>query len=288
LRPGDSYATTLPPVDGGRLRPFLEPVTVVGTLLSILAGLVSFISGDSDVVLGVVVGLSVQAIALLVQIILRLEANVARLGRSGALLAKIESVPWLPDRVDIFCTDIATIEEKYPNTLVPGALQRVLDGLEVRLNELERGHLYVDSYDPGLKLELLKQSPSILRTTSLQPQDLVWHRSDVGRRYWAAQLDALARGWEIQRIFIYDTWSGDLDSLAGERKSAGVRVKRILTGELPSGLLVDVTTWGNTHVYEWRVRAEGTTTLDRFSVNEVDIRRCGDLFRRIDDLAEAF
>ena len=288
MRPGDSYATTLPPVDGGRLRPFLEPVTVVGTLLSILAGLVSFISGDSDVVLGVVVGLSVQAIALLVQIILRLEANVARLGRSGALLAKIESVPWLPDRVDIFCTDIATIEEKYPNTLVPGALQRVLDGLEVRLNELERGHLYVDSYDPGLKLELMKQSPSILRTTSLQPQDLVWHRSDVGRRYWAMQLDALARGWEIQRIFIYDTWTADLDSLAGEHKSAGVRVKRILTAELPSGLVVDVTTWGNTHVYEQRVRVEGTTTLDRFSVNEVDIRRCSDLFRRIDDLAEAF
>lgn len=127
-----------------------------------------------------------------------------------------------------------------------------------------------------------------MRTTSLQPQDLVWHRSDVGRRYWAAQLDALARGWEIQRIFIYDTWSGDLDSLSGERKSAGVRVKRILTGELPSGLLVDVTTWGNTHVYEQRVRVERTTTLDRFSVNEVDIRRCGDLFRRIDDLAEAF
>jgi hypothetical protein len=41
-------------------------------------------------------------------------------------------------------------------------------------------------------------------------------------------------------------------------------------------------------VYEQRVRVEGTTTLDRFSVNEVDIRRCGDLFRGIDDLAEAF
>jgi hypothetical protein len=138
--------------------------------------------------------LSVQAITLLVQIILRLEANVARIGRSGTLLAKIESVPWLPDRVDNFCTDIGTIEDKYPNTLVPGALQRVLDVLEVRLNELERGHLYVDSYDPGLKLELLKQSPSMLRTTILQPQDLGWHRSDVGRRYWAMQLDALARG----------------------------------------------------------------------------------------------
>ena len=234
---------------------------MVGTLLSILAGLVSFISGDSDVVLGVVVGLSVQAIALLVQIILRLEGNVARLGRSGALLAKIESVPWLPDRVDIFCTKRRDDRGEVPEHAGAGC---------------------------GLKLELMKQSPSILRTTSLQPQDLVWHRSDVGRRYWAMQLDALARGWEIQRIFIYDTWTADLDSLAGKHKSAGVRVKRILTGELPSGLVVDVTTWGNTHVYEQRVRVEGTTTLDRFSVNEVDIRRCGDLFRRIDDLAEAF
>jgi hypothetical protein len=39
-------------VDGGRLRPFLEPVTIVGTLLSILAGFVSFVSGDNDIVLG--------------------------------------------------------------------------------------------------------------------------------------------------------------------------------------------------------------------------------------------
>jgi hypothetical protein len=41
-------------------------------------------------------------------------------------------------------------------------------------------------------------------------------------------------------------------------------------------------------VYEQGVRIEGATTLDRFSVNEVDIRRCRDLFRRIDDLAVAF
>jgi hypothetical protein len=32
----------------------------------------------------------------------------------------------------------------------------------------------------------------------------------------------------------------------------------------------------------------GSTTYDRFSVNEVDIRRCSDLFRRIGDLAEAY
>ncbi len=275
-------------MNGGRLRPFLEPVTIVGTLLSVLAGLVSFVSGDNDVVLGVVVGLSVQAVTLLVQIILRIEANVARIGRSGTLLATIESVPWLPDRVDNFCTDIATIEEKYPNTLVPGALQRVLDSLEVRLNELERGHLYVDSYDPGLKVELLKQSPSILRTTSLQPQDLEWYLSDVGRRDWTMQLDASARGWEIHRIFIYDTWTQELEQLAAEHKSAGVRVKRVIKGQLPAGLVADVTTWGNTHAYEQRVRVEGTTMFDRFSVNEVDIRRCGELVRRIDDLAEAF
>jgi hypothetical protein len=46
------------------------------------------------------------------------------------------------------------------------------------------------------------------------------------------QLDALARGWEIQRIFIYDTWTQDLDQLAVEHKTAGVRVKRVLTGEI--------------------------------------------------------
>jgi hypothetical protein len=82
-----------------------------------------------------------------------------------------------------------------------------------------------------------------------------------------------------------DTRSGSAGDGAQDRRCSG---KARLTGQLPSGLVVDVTTWGNTHGYEQRVRVEGTTTFDRFSVNDVDSRRCSDLFRRIDDLAEMF
>jgi len=231
---------------------------------------------------------SSKALTLLVQIVLKLEERDVQVGRSATLAARIEDVAWLPDRIESITSDIANIEERYARTVVPDALQRVLDGFEAQLHELERGHLYVDSYDPGIKIELLKQAPSIMRTTSLQGQDLEWHLSETGRRFWQFQLEALRRGWEIRRTFIYDSWVDDLERLAAKHEEAGVQVKRVPAGQLPPGLAVDVTIWGNTVAYEQRVRVDGTTTFDRFSVNEVDIRRCSDLFRRVEDLAEDY
>jgi hypothetical protein len=96
----------------------------------------------------------------------------------------------------VIASDIANIEERYARTVVPDALQRVLDAFEAQLHELESGHLYVDSHDPGIEMDLLKQTPSIMRTTSLQGQDLEWHLPDTGRRFWQFQLEALRRGWK--------------------------------------------------------------------------------------------
>lgn len=179
------------------------------------------------------------------------------------------------------------IEERYAHTVAPDTVRRVLDTCEAQLHNLARGHLYVDSYDPSLKLQLLARDASVLRTTSLQSSDLAWHLSEVGRTYWKAQVDALERGWTIQRVFIYDDWSPELHQLAAQQRAAGVEVRRVARTALPADLRRDITTFGETHAYEQRVESAGSAELDRFIVDPLDIRLLQQVYARIHDLAES-
>jgi len=270
-----------------RINLFDEPITVTGAFLSVVAGLVSYLASEGDVVLGFVVGLQVQGLTLLVQLLLKQERRETRLGSSGELLATIESVDWLPGVVRSISTDVARIEEHYGHTVAPDAVRRVLDTCEAQLHDLARGHLYVDSYDPSLKLQLLGREASVLRTTSLQASDLAWHLSEVGRTYWRAQVDALQRGWAIQRVFIYDDWSEELAQLAVQQRTAGIEVRRVARASLPMDLRRDVTTFGDTHGYEQRVESAGSAELDRFTVDPLDIRRVQQVYARVYELAES-
>lgn len=264
-----------------------DPITVTGTFLSVIAGLVSYLASEGDVVLGFVVGLQVQGLTLLVQLLLKQERRETRLGSSGELLASIESVDWLPGVMRSISADVARIEERYAHTVAPDAVRRVLDTGESQLHNLARGHLYVDSYDPSRKLQLLGRKASVLRTTSLQASDLAWHLSEVGRTYWKAQVDALARGWTIQRVFIYDDWSSEMQELASQQRVAGVEVRRVARAALPTALRRDITTFGDTHAYEQRVQSAGSAELDRFIVDPLDIRLLQQVYERIHDLAES-
>lgn len=163
-----------------RINLFDDPITVTGTFLSVIAGLVSYLVSDNDAVLGFVVGIQVQALTLLVQPLLQQQRRETRPGASGALLGAIESVDWLPAVVRSISADVARVEQHYDHTVAPDAVRRVLDTCQTQLHELARGHLYVDSYDPSLKLELLCREASTLRTTSLEASDLAGHLSRSG------------------------------------------------------------------------------------------------------------
>jgi hypothetical protein len=267
-------------------RRYLDPVLLIGTSVSIAAGIVSYFAGQRDIVLSVAVGFEALAITLILDMLLRFEEQRERVGKSGRLVAKIESVSWLPTVFERLADDISAAELSFGDTIIPIAVRQLLDAYGTQLADLARGHLIVDSYDATIKLDLLTQETGLLRTTSLQSNDLQWHLSEVGRGYWRAQKEAIARGWRIERIFIFDEWTDDLDALAREQQVAGVKVKRVAGVGLPISMQIDFTLWNSKYAFRQWVEETGTGMVDRFTVDPSEIEQFENLWRRIDAAAE--
>lgn len=236
--------------------------------------------------LSIIVGIQAQILTFALDFVIRLEDKRVALGRSGQLIARIEETPWLPAVVERYCEYIEMAETRFADTIVPNAVREQLSACEAKLHDLARGHLYVDSNDAGVKLELLQRPAGRLRTTSVQENDLPWHLSEVGRGYWRAQKDALSRGWSIERIFIYDEWTEEIEALGREQQLAGVRVKRVPRDGLPAALRADFTVWDRSHLFRQRVDETEIGYVDRFSVDPNEIDHYESIWRRLDATAE--
>ena len=118
--------------------------------------------------------------------------------------------------------------------------------------------------------------------TSVPAVDLDWWLQPVGRQYWQAQLEALARGVAIRRVFIYQTWTAGLDALAREQAEAGVAVRRIHNDRLPPNLRIITAIWDGTCGHELSYTAGGDATADSFTVSPPDLERLTRQFEAIE------
>ncbi len=265
---------------------YLNPVVIIGSFLALASGLVSYVAGGDNLVLGVVVGLQVQILTLAVEILLTVKAREIAIGRLAHLVAGAESVGWLSEVLARICEATVAVHAKYRGTIAPDAAKRLLSATDRELKELAGGVMYVDCYDPSIKLQLLGGPSSILRTMSVQSHDLHWHLSDVGRNYWAAQKAALDKGWTIRRVFVYDEWVPELSDLALKQRAAGVDVRRVRRSDLPPNLrTLDVTIWGDSHACEHRQQL-AAGTIDRFTVDRDEISRYSALFHILEIMSQ--
>jgi hypothetical protein len=261
-------------------------VLLGGTILAIVAGLLSYIGAGKDIVLSTVVGLQVEAMTLLVETLLTISRRQQLAGRAARLMERLEAIPELEIQFDEMSKHLFSIRERYKGTIAPAEAFRLISECQSQIRDLSIGHLFRDSYDPTLKMQLLSQKPGILRTTSLQTHDLAWQRSEVGRAYWQAQLEAMGRGWTIERIFIYQDWSQELNDLAIEQLNKGVRIYRIAQKNVPHEVRVDFSIWNDDHVYQqWIRRVEGLLE-DRFTVEQGDVIKYLHMWARLHSLAE--
>jgi len=266
---------------------YFNPVVSIGSILAVGSGLVSYFAGENNIIFGVLIGLQVQILTLATEIIITLKDKAIIAGRLARLLDDVETVPWMPQVLMRICDAAVKVHQRYGSTIAPIAAKRVLALAERELRQLESGFLYVDCYDPSLKLQLLGGPPSTLRAMSVQDHDLSWHLSEVGHNYWRAQLDALNSGWQVRRVFVYTEWADELQLLVDEQKAAGVVTMRVRQSDLPNELrALDVTIWGTEHAFEHQKMQMGTTTVDKLTVDSEDIGQYLTYFRTLEALAE--
>lgn len=163
---------------------------------------------------------SLQAGLLGIIIALVLDAS-ARAERRFQLRTMIYGTGWLPGELTTLAATVQEITSRYPDTEVEAEARRRFHHLAEELDELRRGRITRSSAEnEHLIAAVAGCLVSIEAVTNITgpPQ---WWRTDFGRRYWQANLDALARGVRISRVFICDRLTDDLTALLRDRSRPG-------------------------------------------------------------------
>lgn len=251
----------------------LDPVLVIGTLISVALGVLFYLRQDLAPALATVAGLLGLVITLQVQAMLQDRRNAEHQSRVGSMIAAIEEIPWLPDAMEPTLRAARHVQHEFEGTPAVNVCREAFDRCLGTLVDLERGHFSTPYGDNGLFLSLIENTKRTMCATSVPAVDLDWWLEPVGRQYWRAQIDALARGVTIRRVFIYQTWTGELDALAREQAEVGVAVRRIHNDRLAPNLRIITAVWDGRCGHELSYTAGGDATADSFTVSPPDLER---------------
>jgi hypothetical protein len=266
----------------------LDPVLLVGTGMSVLLGVVFYVREDTAQALGVVAGLLGGVITLQVQTLLRERRRVEHETRVGAMVSAIEKIPWLPDLMAPMLRAAKHVEREYGKTPAQDACRAAFEDCLRTLTDLERGHFRAPYGDNGIFHGIIANTKRLMCATSLPSADLSWWVSPIGRQYWEVQVEALRRGVEIRRVFIYQEWTDELDALAREQVAAGVKVRRVQADGISPGMRVITAVWDDTCGHELSYNAGGEAVHDSFTVSAPDIHRLTQQFEMIERSAVEF
>jgi hypothetical protein len=260
----------------------LDPVLITGTITSIGLAIVFYIHQDAAEALGVVAGLIGGVITLQIQTLLREQRRIEHETRVGTMMATIDKIAWMPDLMDPMLRAARHVEQEFKGTPAEDACRAAFEQCLGTLADLQRGHFRAPYGDNGMFLRLIESSERTMCVTSVPSVDLTWWYAPVGRQYWQAQVEALARGVEIRRVFIYEDWSPELDALAREQVEAGVKVRRVEADRLPSGMRVITGIWDDACGHELSYTAGGDAVHDSFTVSPTDLERLTRQFEMIE------
>jgi hypothetical protein len=120
---------------------------------------------------------------------------------------------------------------------------------------------------------------------------LDWWHSEEGRKYWQANLNALDRGVHIERVFIYDTLTPELDTLICEQAKATkngrvIDVYAVQKDLLPDELRADIAIWDESFTYQVELNSDGKPITNRYSVNDADVASRMSMYKRIRSQAQ--
>jgi len=123
-----------------------------------------------------------------------------------------------------------------------------LDKARSVLGGLRLGQYSTPITDMLIHFERFDAAENSIYLTNIDHTHLDWWQSEEGRKYWQANLNALDRGVDIERVFIYDTLTPALENLIREHAttvSNGRRIEVLAVQKdvLPDELRADIAIW---------------------------------------------
>lgn len=256
-----------------RLVAHSDPIALVGICLAIVLSVCLDVTGAASGVESLTVGLLVTLLSLV------LDAS-ARAERRFHLKQVLRAPDWLADSVTSVSTAVQRISERYPGSVIEEEARRRLRRLSEELDELGRGRVERPGDDGEHLLNATRNCRVRMEAVTNVVGDPLWWRSALGEAYWQANLDALARGVRIRRVFLVDRTDAALEELVERQRRAGVEVV-VRHREQDPGLRLNSVVWDGRYAWEARMNARGEIVAQLFTVNEQDTGRLRESFRRL-------
>ncbi|MFI7430613.1 hypothetical protein ACIBPB_26815 [Micromonospora sp. NPDC049836] len=265
-----------------RLVAHTDPVALIGITLSIFLSVTLDLTNAATGVESLLAGLMGITISLLVD-------SLARAERRFHLRTLLDGPPWLVRTTPLVAGAVRDAAEQHAGTRVAAEARRRYEEFRLTAEQLAAGRI-IRPGDDGEDLVGATRdcTGQLVALTNVMPRvsgELSWWRGEVGRRYWEANVAALARGVRITRIFIYATLSEELRELVETQRRAGVRVGLLPHGAVSPQLHVNLVVWDSSSCWEARMTAHGEISEHQFSVNRSDVERLDRVFRLCADVA---
>nr|WP_146218427.1 hypothetical protein [Micromonospora acroterricola] len=258
-----------------RLLAHTDPVALVGILLSISLSVTLDLTNAATGVESLLAGLMGTTISLLVD-------SLARAERRFHLRTLLEGPPWLVHAVPEVVTGTREAVERHPGTRVAEEARRRFERFRTQTEQLRAGRIIRPGDDCqdllGATRECVRRLDAVTNVMPRASGELSWWRGDIGRHYWAANVEALARDVRITRVFVHAGLTDELTELVRAQRRAGVRVGLLPWGVVEASRHVNLTLWDGSSCWEGGMSAHGEITENQFSVNAADLARLTDVF----------
>ncbi|MEH0822615.1 MULTISPECIES: hypothetical protein [unclassified Micromonospora] len=258
-----------------RLMAHTDPVALIGITLSIALSVALDLTNAASGVESLLAGLMGITISLLVD-------SLARAERRFHLRTLLDGPPWLVQSTPQLVSAVREAAERHADTRVAAQARHRYEQFRIEAEQLAAGRIVRPGDDDedliGATRDCTRRLDGLTNLAPRASGELSWWRSEIGRRYWEANLAALARGVRITRVFVYATLSDELTELVDEQRRAGVRVGLLPLGALSPHLHVNLALWDGASCWEAKMSVHGEITENQFSVNRADVDRLTRVF----------
>jgi hypothetical protein len=216
--------------------------------------------------------------------------STARAERRFRLRSLLESADWLPGPILSVARATRQLTREHPEPEIIHEARRRLQELTADFDELARGRIVRRGADYELLLAATQTCHRRLQSITnipAGPTALRWWTSEVGQRYWEANLDALSRGVAITRVFVCAEVDADLAALIATQSRAGVTTLVAMRDMVDPALHVDLVLWEGRRGWEARTNAHGDVVGNVFTVDERDLQRLTEAYTRCAKAARA-
>ncbi len=201
----------------------------------------------------------------------------ARAERRFELRGLVADTQWLAQAMTSMAHSTRDIMGRYPGDIEADARRR-MERLCDELEELRRGRIMRPRTDYHDLISATETCQNRLEAVTNVTDEPIWWDSPIGQHYWRVNLDAIARGVTISRVFVCERLGADLIALVELQRRAGVSVAVVDRRDIDPALHLNVVVWDRQRAWEGRMNARGEIVANVFVVNQAEVDRIHGVF----------